>query len=364
MAEIDWTASMQQTYEFYKVNGKTWLDEESIYTVKSCTINRDSSDETLENATFDADDLSGEFYIRVYLIVIQNGQSFPRIPLGTFLVQTSFNSFSGKKETLKIEAYSPLIELKEKHPPVGYALYQGNDILRTAIKSMKENLRAPVVSDVAATKTIERETGFVSEIEDTWLTFYTTLLSNAEHVISLDAMGNIMIKPTPDTASLQPVFTFNDDNSSILYPDITVDYDLYNVPNVVEVVVSDTAGYYVGRVVNDDEQSSISTVNRGREVVYRVTNPEELRTTQTTSQAGRMWIDEYAKILLRSLSTIEHTVTYTHGYCPVRVGDCVRLNYTRAGLIDVRAVVTSQSIQCIPGCPVSEKAVYTEKLWE
>jgi hypothetical protein len=74
-------------------------------------------------------------------------------------------------------------------------------------------------------------------------------------------------------------------------------------------------------------------------------------------------IQEYAKQLLRELSTVEYTVSYSHGYCPVRLGDCIRLNYTRAGLIDVKAKVVSQSIKCEPGCPVSEKAVFTTKLW-
>ena len=74
-------------------------------------------------------------------------------------------------------------------------------------------------------------------------------------------------------------------------------------------------------------------------------------------------IDDYAEQLLRELSTIEYTVSYTHGYCPVRLGDCVRLNYERAGIVDVKAKVISQSIKCEPGCPVTEKAVFTTKLW-
>ena len=72
---------------------------------------------------------------------------------------------------------------------------------------------------------------------------------------------------------------------------------------------------------------------------------------------------EYAERLLEELSSIEYTVTYTHGYCPVRVGDCVRLNYTRAGLKNIKAKVISQSIECTPDCPVTEKAIFTTKLW-
>lgn len=68
--------------------------------------------------------------------------------------------------------------------------------------------------------------------------------------------------------------------------------------------------------------------------------------------------------MLKELSSIEYTVSYTHGYCPVRVGDCVRLNYEAAGVRNIKAKVISQSIQCIPGCPVTEKAVFTNSLWD
>lgn len=67
--------------------------------------------------------------------------------------------------------------------------------------------------------------------------------------------------------------------------------------------------------------------------------------------------------LLKSLSTVEYTITYTHGYCQTRLGDCVRLNYKAAGLTDVKAKVISQSITCESGCPVEETAKYTKNLW-
>ena len=170
-------------------------------------------------------------------------------------------------------------------------------------------------------------------------------------------MGRILFTPVQDIASLQPVWTYNDDNSSILYSDISMDHDLYGVPNVVEVIYSKNNYYYYERVVNDDPNSPTSTVSRGREITHRVTDPD-LVGIPTKAQ-----VKEYAEQLLRNLSSVEYTVTYTHGYCPVRVGDCVLLNYTKAGLKNVKAKVISQTIKCESGCPVTEKAVITSKLW-
>ena len=80
-------------------------------------------------------------------------------------------------------------------------------------------------------------------------------------------------------------------------------------------------------------------------------------------QATKEQRKEYAVKLMKELSSVQYTVSYSHGYCPVRVGDCVRLNYSSAGLNNVKAKVISQTIKCESGCSVSEKAVFTTKLW-
>lgn len=100
-----------------------------------------------------------------------------------------------------------------------------------------------------------------------------------------------------------------------------------------------------------------STVNRGREIVHRETDP------QFSGEPTNRQVKDYATSLLSQLSSVEYTISYSHGYCPVRLYDCVRLNYERAGLMDIKAKVTRQSIECKPGCKVTETAVFTTNLW-
>lgn len=349
----DWLSSMQQTYEYYVVDPGTWRDVKLLDHVKSCTINRDSEAETLGSATIDVTDLVGECYIRVYLVTDQNGVR-EKHPLGTFLVQSPSSSFNGKIKTVSLDAYTPLLELKENPPPLGYSVAKGENIMNTAYILSREHTRAPVSEAICDTKLFY---DFVADTNDTWLSFLTDLIANAKYSFSLDELGRILFAPRQDTASLQPVWTYNDDNSSILYSDVSVDHDLYEIPNVVEVIYSNGRDHYYSRVVNDDPNSPTSIVNRGREILHRVPNPDLLG-DPTENQ-----IDEYAKQLLRDLSSIAYTITYTHGYCPVRIGDCVRLNYSKANLSNIKAKVISQSIRCEPGCPVTEKAVFTTKLW-
>ena len=349
----DWTSSMQQTFEYYIVDPATWKDIKLLSNVKSCSINRDADAETLGSASFDITESVGECYIRAYLITIQNGIT-EKYPLGTFLVQTPAYSFNGKTKDVVMDAYTPLLELKENRPPLGYSILKDANIMDIAYRLTRESTRAPVVDTGSDSKLFF---DFVADPNDTWLSFLTDLIANAKYTFDLDELGRILFSPRQDTASLQPVWTFDDGNSSILYPDMSMDRDLYGIPNVVEVVYSSGTGNYYAKVVNDDPNSPTSTVSRGREIVYRVTDPNVIG-DPTQNQ-----IQEYAEQLLRELSSLEYTITYRHGYCPVRVGDCVRLNYERAGFTDIKAKVVSQDISCEPGCPVTEKAVFTTKLW-
>ena len=350
---IDWLSSMQQTFEYYTVDPNTWRDVKKIENVISSTIDRDSEAETLGSATITMSEAIGECYVRIYLVAIQNGKTY-KVALGTFLVQTPSWSFDGKTKEISVDAYTPLLELKENLPPIGYSLLEGENIMNMAYRLCRERVRAPVIEAVCDTNLYD---DFVANTSDTWLTFLTDLIENAKYVFDLDEMGRVLFLPVQETASLQPVWTYTDDNSSILYPDISLDRDLYGIPNVVEVVYSNGKDNYYARVVNDNPNSPISTVNRGREIVHRVTNPS-LYGDPTENQTK-----EYAERLLKELSTLECTVTYSHGYCPVRVNDCVRLNYTRSGISGVKAKVISQSIDCSAGCKVTETAVYTTNLW-
>lgn len=351
---VDWTETMEQSFEYYEVDPNTWKDMKPLDTVKSCTIDRDEGVDTLGSASIDVTDLLGESYIRVYLIVRQNGIK-TKITLGTFLVQTPSSTYDGKNRNVSIDSYTPLLELKENPPPLGYALLKGDNIMEQAYMIIRDNCRAPVVK---TTSDVNLQSDFVADPNENWLTYVRDLIAQAKFKFDLDEEGRILFAPKQKAEELQPKWTFDDDNSSILLPEATLRHDLYGIPNVVEVVSSTGTEQIYSRVVNDDPNSPTSTIARGREIVHRITDP------QLPGFPSQEQIDEYARESLSSLSSVEYQVSYSHGYCPVRVGDCVRLNYKGAGLDGVKAKIINQSIKCGTGCTVSETAVFTKKLWK
>lgn len=349
----DWTKSMEQSFEYYTVEPTTLADVKRLDTVKNASFSRDSDSQTLGSATIDVTNSFGESYIRGYLVTSQNGVT-EKFPLGTVLTQTPSSSFDGMTMNVSMDCYTPLIELKEKPLPIGYTVRKGANIMQAARQLMINNCRVPVGN---VTCDIVLEEDFIADTNDTVLSFVMALIKIAEYELGLGERGNILFLPIQELESLQPIWTFDDGNSSILLPEITVNHDLYGIPNRVEVYYSYGGDYMEVSVENNDENSPTSIQSRGRVIPYRVSYPSA-RGYQTEAQ-----IRAYAEKVLKESSTLEYTVSFTHAYVPVRIGDCVRLNYTRAGITDIKAKIISQDIKAQPGCQVSTTAVFKSKLW-
>ena len=355
----DWTKSMEQTFEYYIVDPGTWKDVRKLTQVKNSSITRELSSDTLGSASFTVTELLGECYIRTYLVIKQNGIT-EKFPLGTHLVQTPSSSFNGRVHNFDLDAYTSLLELKEKQPAIGYSIrYQlvgvDKNILKNAYLLTRENVRAPVI-ETEDSKELEND--FVSDPNESWLSFISDLIANAKYQFDVDELGKIGFIKIVDIDQMIPRWTFNDNNSSILLPEITMNNDIYGIPNVVEVIYTNGRVHYEEVIENNDPNSPVSIQNRGRRIIYREVDPN------LTGIPTPIQIRDYAENLLKQLSSVEYTISYKHGYCPVRVGDCVRLNYSRAGISDIKAKVISQNIECKSGCTVTEKAVFTSKLWK
>lgn len=343
---------MHQTYEFYLVDPATWGDAERIENVLSATLNRDLESDTLGNAVIDLEESIGESYFRVYLVTVQDGVR-ERHCLGTYMAETPVGDFDGRSGHVSIEAYTPLIELADEYPEIGFSVPSGSDVSITAARLIADNCRAPVLGDAGGDKLDET---FVAHPDETWLQFISALLKRANKRMLLDERGQVVIAPIRDAAALGPSATFDDGNSSILMPEIEDSQDFYGVPNKYEAVVT-KGGYTMSVVVeNDSSSSEISVTNRGRVVRHRNTSPD------VSGNPTEAELRAYAQRELKAMSCLERTLSYTHGYCGTNIGQAALLAYERAG-INANALVVRQSIECIPGCPVTEVSKYSKSYY-
>lgn len=353
---VNWHESRTNTYEFYVVDPNTWTDRRKLENVTASSITRDLNADTLGSASIEMNfEDMGEFYIRIYLVTIQNGMR-ERHPLGVFLVQSSSSKFDGKIMKPSYTAYTPLIELTDVQPPLGYFYPKRSEVMGSLSKIFEQYCRAPIVPSSSNKELLEFD--FVSDSNDNWLTFSQALLARIKHHIEFDDMGKILFAPDQEVEMMQPIFTYTDDNSSILYPEISKSIDIFGIPNTLEVIYSGEDKILTAIAVNDDPDSIVSTVSRGRVVYQRVDNPDILAVPTQED------LDKYAEDLLKKKSEVECQISYQHGFNNVRIGDCVRLNYTRAGYVDVKGKVITQKINCDTECKVDETIAFKAKLWE
>lgn len=346
---IDWTAPMQQVLAYYEVDPVTWRDIRQIDTVVSCTVTRDSSTPTLESARFAIDgEPMGEGWVRCYLDATQDGQE-ERVPVGTWIVQTPIRKLDGRVEELSAIAYSVLHPLREAMPPVGFSLPTGADCAEQAASCL-EHGPAPVQGCNGGTKLSEP---YVAPISASWLDVACTLAASAGLTVGFDGTGTIHLTPSTPASALLPTWSFRDDESSILLPEASDSDDWYGMPNVCTVV----CGHMVGRAVNDDPGSAVSTVSRGREVELRVTDPKELKEGCTQEE-----VDLAARMRLQEASCMERAVVISHGFCPVGLGNCIDLDY-RAMRLAGNAVVTRQVVELSTGVKIDTTAALKQQMW-
>ena len=338
----DWKRGMQRTFEFYRVSPDTWGDIERLSTITDADITRDSDLATQGSASFSMDAFGGEMYVRTYLVTVQDGVR-EAWPLGTHLLISDGEDFDGMRASRTVEGYTPLKELADDMPPLGFTLPAGTGMAR--IESLLGfHARMPVgESDI---QYASEEPYTADPDSDSWLSFITGWLAKAGCFIDIDERGNAAIAPMQDARSLAPCFTFDDGNSSILQPAATLDSNMPDVPNKVEIVHSSAEGSLSCELSDDSEDSQTSTTGRGRTVLHRESSPE---LPDNPTQAD---VDDAARRLLRKLAATQYEVRFTHAYVPgLRPGMAVRLAYSRMGL-DVIAVIASQTIHCTPACQV------------
>lgn len=341
---------MTRTYEYWTVNPETWGDSELLDTVTGCTVTRDSDDETLGSASFSMDSWEGERYVRVYLIATQDGVR-ERVPIGTYLVQASSREFDGMRGYMSVTGYTPLKELLDDGPPLGFSVSSGY-ATKQAARLMSLYARMPV-GDVESAGAVQE--AYVAKPEDTWIGYINGLLAMGSFHIALDGRGNALLAPDQSADAAAPVFTFSDDKASILQPSVSVTNNLGETPNVVEVVYSTDTGYLVARVENSSESSESSTKTLGRQKLHRENSPD-LPDSPTQSD-----VNQYAAKLMKELGAATYEATFRHGFVPdLNLGVAVRLDYKAMGL-DTVGVIVNQSIECTPACQVTTTVRYTRE---
>lgn len=332
---MNWNYGFTASYYAMIVDKDTWRDIDRI-DITDGSISRMTNDlRCSANFTCLDFDNSKELWVRIYLDARQ-GQEIEHVPLFTGLTSTPTRKINGSREEHEVECYSVLKPAEDILLDRGwYAPTQisGSSIIRNLLSVIP----APIVESDNAPALQE---AVIAEDGESRLSMVDKILAAIGWVLRIGGDGTVYLEPanTQTKASFDPL-----DNDSV-EPDIDIEQDWFECPNVFRAVSGD-----VSAVARDDSVNSIlSTVNRGREVW--------MQETSCDLNAGET-IAEYALRRLREEQKVGYKAKYKRRYNPdVQPNDIVRLHFAEQQ-IDGLFRVASQSIALGYGASTSEEVV-------
>lgn len=331
-----WSEGFTATYYLTIVDPKSWRDI-SRMEITDGSIERSASD-LLESADIDTTELpeGGEAWVRIWLDAEQGG--ITHVPLFTGLTSAPSRNIDGQRNTYKIECYSVLKPINDILTDRGY--YIPADVVApdAAARLLRKGIAPVEVQQVGDPPRLTES--IVAEEGESNLTLAEKILEAINWRIRIDGRGVITLEPnTKSTAA-----TFDAIDNDVIELSMTDEYDWYSAPNVLRVISGDLTSV----VRDDDPDSKLSTVSRGREIWA-----EESSVTLGNNES----LGSYAMRRLKELQGPSRTISYSRRFDPnVTVGDIVKINHPEIGINGVFKV-TSQKLELSYGCRTEEQAV-------
>jgi hypothetical protein len=138
--------------------------------------------------------------------------------------------------------------------------------------------------------------------------------------------------------------TFTSRQNSTFEPEVTYQFDIFNVPNRVKVILESEWGNDEAIAVNDSPDNPYSTIARGRVIDY----VEKI----ADNDAEDIDLAQRAKQILVDKTSAVESIDIKHVYWPYEVGNAARLIYAEHDF-DFVGVCVSKKIDLVHGMPCS-----------
>ena len=333
---MDWQYGFTASYHAAYVDPNTWRDIERFEIIDG-TISREESS-LMESADLTCRnfDTTRERWVRIYLDARQSGYG-ERVALFTGLATSPTVNVSGTVTEYPVQMYSVLkpaeVVLLDRgwYAPTeisGSKLVKG--LLSVCPGPVSEEPNAPTLNEA-----------IVAEDGESNLTMIGKILTAIGWRLRIGGDGSVVICPK----ATEPAKTFSALMYDTIEPEIELEQDWYECPNVFRAVNDEQGG--VAR--DDSDASPLSTVNRGREVWMEETSCDFIDGES---------IAEYAIRRLKEEQSYYINVSYDRRYEPdILVGDLVQLHYPAQG-VDGIYRVKAQTIELGYGARTAEEVVY------
>lgn len=345
---IEWHQDYSVRWRLMHVNRDTWANASEADFVKSVHIDKDATSTVpmLESASLDVEiPIGSEWEDGWYRFegIFTQGEYTELIPIGTFLIESANDTIDFNTQTATVDGYSVLKPAADRAMLLGSYVPKGVNGAEYAAGLLRECVLCPV--EVHGSYTLD---DYLAYGEDTsYLEVVWDLLDAGGFCMSIAGDGTITIKPKPDASSL----VLNGSSRCLLFPKITRNLDTTGVPNAYRAI----NGNDWAEAINNNPESKVSVVSRGRRVDSVDTSPTRINGESLLAYAERKLEEE---------STLYKSYSYDREYAPnVNPFDMVTATLPDFGF-EGELRILSQSIDCDAAITVSETAAMIVKEYE
>ena len=286
--------------------------------------------------------------IRIYYSFADDHGEAAEFCIGTFFVGYSDTAYRLDGDRLvangTVSGWSVLKALQDIKLGYAYTVEAGEQAVARAIQLI-QGAGLPV--STASESSYELKSDHTFKPTDTLLTVVNWLCTAAGYQAPYpDAYGTVQITRYVDPSERATVATFEDDESSIMYPDLSVENDWQEIPNVYKLYydADDLAMHAEARNVSGSKASLDARGGRELSQADSVTElPGETATEMLANLEGMA-----AARLLDNSQEIER-VELSHPYIPLVANDAVSIRYADrswSGNVQNMRIDLSPATQC------------------
>ncbi len=228
-------------------------------------------------------------------------------PLGVFLMSSPTRRSVGGAINRIVECYDKIQILEDDRFDSRYTVAK-NTAYTAAVASIISSAGI-ATSDIVAS-TLETSTAIEFAAGTSKLKACNDLLNAINYYpLYADSFGYIRSKPyeLPTSRSIDAFYATN--NTSIIQPGAQEELDIFNAPNkIVRYLENAELGYLYASITNDDPNSKLSTINRGRTIVDVAAVSDIANQTSLDAYVSRIMAETkvYQKISFETLNMPNH----------------------------------------------------------
>ena len=333
--EVDWTIPRKGTYRFVRVDYATRAELEELTTIQpGGTIVRNMETDLKESGTLSAVEFPeiGDDLVRIYYQVRDRAGAEVEIPLATMHAVKKSSKFTAAAQSCTVSLLSALLTMQDDKSYTTVTIPAGTNAIEAAVDIVTD-LGLPVVatpSDKALFSDANFDPGTPA------LKVVNHLLDYAHYWSALvDEWGRVVFAPYQEPRERVLAWELRDGASCTFLPDVSMDSDAFDVPNVCVLTVSNAEESFSGAYFNADPSSPYSTVNRGRFIVLAETVTDAV-------DDGDLFDKAKSRLMLATSATEKYV--FRHAYdpsiAPASVGACAWSKH----MLAFYAAVLSQEI--------------------